>query len=176
MPATPSIVTAKNSAEKIPNVIGFNGSAAKALIVSGNPRARAPVREAFSRAAIADCGGSASPILRSPTAGKSARKPSATNSVCCALRGKSAETSPADLIINTTSLGMTGAQEHETPYPSAFQGSGIAYDLIYTPFQTRFLLDAAAAGWETVSGLDMFIGQGTRSFTCGRDTIFQEKP
>ena len=32
--------------------------------------------------------------LPSPTAGKSARKPSATNSVCCALRGKSAETSP----------------------------------------------------------------------------------
>ena len=71
---------------------------------------------------------------------------------------------PADLIINTTSLGMTGAQEHETPYPSAFQGSGIAYDLIYTPFQTRFLLDAAAAGWETVSGLDMFIGQGDAQF------------
>ena len=71
---------------------------------------------------------------------------------------------PADLIINTTSLGMTGAQEHETPYPSPFQGSGIAYDLIYTPFQTRFLLDAAAAGWETIPGLDMFIGQGDAQF------------
>ncbi|MFQ8736782.1 MAG: shikimate dehydrogenase family protein [Bilophila wadsworthia] len=45
---------------------------------------------------------------------------------------------PADLIINTTPLGMTGAQEHETPYPRAFQDNGIAYDLIYTPFQTRF--------------------------------------
>ena len=71
---------------------------------------------------------------------------------------------PADLIINTTPLGMTGAQEHETPYPRAFQDNGIAYDLIYTPFQTRFLRDAAAAGWETVSGLDMFIGQGDAQF------------
>ena len=50
------------------------------------------------------------------------------------------------------------------PTLRAFQGSGIAYDLIYTPFQTRFLLDAAAAGWETVSGLDMFIGQGDAQF------------
>ena len=71
---------------------------------------------------------------------------------------------PADLILTTTSLGMTGAHEHETPYPSPFQGSGIAYDLIYTPFQTRFLLDAAAAGWETIHGLDMFIGQGDAQF------------
>ena len=46
----------------------------------------------------------------------------------------------------------------------AFQDNGIAYDLIYTPFQTRFLRDAAAAGWETVSGLDMFIGQGDAQF------------
>ena len=59
---------------------------------------------------------------------------------------------------------MTGAQEHETPYPRAFQDNGIAYDLIYTPFQTRVLRDAAAAGWETVSGLDMFIGQGDAQF------------
>lgn len=71
---------------------------------------------------------------------------------------------PADLIINTTALGMTGAQEHETPYPSAFRGIGIAYDLIYTPFHTRFLLDAAAASWNTISGLDMFIGQGDAQF------------
>lgn len=71
---------------------------------------------------------------------------------------------PADLIINTTSLGMTGAQEHETPYPPTFRGAGIAYDLVYTPFHTRFLLEAAAAGWKTISGLDMFIGQGDAQF------------
>lgn len=71
---------------------------------------------------------------------------------------------PAGLIINTTSLGMTGSQEHETPYPPVFRGDGIAYDLVYTPFHTRFLLDAAAAGWKTISGLDMFIGQGDAQF------------
>nr|WP_294514898.1 shikimate dehydrogenase [uncultured Bilophila sp.] len=71
----------------------------------------------------------------------------------------------ADLVINTTSLGMTGAQERETPYPSeGFRGTGIAYDLVYTPFHTRFLHEAEAAGWNTLSGLDMFIAQGDAQF------------
>ena len=71
----------------------------------------------------------------------------------------------ADLIVNTTSLGMTGAQEGETPYPAeAFRGNGIAYDLIYTPFRTRFLREAEAAGWTGLSGLDMFIAQGDAQF------------
>lgn len=71
----------------------------------------------------------------------------------------------ADLVINTTPLGMTGAQEKETPFPSAcFRGRGIAYDLIYTPYRTRFLREAAAAGWTTLSGLDMFIAQGDAQF------------
>lgn len=71
----------------------------------------------------------------------------------------------ADLLINATSLGMTGAHETETPYPAAcFRGQGIAYDLIYTPFQTRFLREAAQAGWMPLSGLDMFLGQGDAQF------------
>lgn len=48
------------------------------------------VREAFHGRPSRGCGGSASPILPSPTAGKNAPKPSATNSVCYAPRGKSA--------------------------------------------------------------------------------------
>ncbi|MEI3478836.1 MAG: hypothetical protein V8Q84_06650 [Bilophila sp.] len=62
----------------------------------------------------------------------------------------------ADLLIDATSLGMTGAHETETPYPATcFRGQGIAYDSIYTPFQTRFLREAAQAGWMPLSGLDM---------------------
>lgn len=71
----------------------------------------------------------------------------------------------ADILINATSLGMTGAHENETPYPAAcFRGRGIAYDLIYTPFQTRFLREAAQAGWTRLSGLGMFLGQGDAQF------------
>ena len=68
------------------DVIGFTAPLRKRSL---SPETRVLVLGAggVSRAAIAG-------ILPSPTAGKSARKPSATNSVCCALRGKSAETSP----------------------------------------------------------------------------------
>ena len=73
------------------DVIGFTAPLRKRSL---SPETRVLVLEAFHGRPLRDCGGSASPILPSPTAGKSARKPSATNSVCCALRGKSAETSP----------------------------------------------------------------------------------
>ena len=33
-----------------------------------------------------------------------------------------------------------------------------------TPFRTRFLHEAEAAGWNTLSGLDMFIAQGDAQF------------
>lgn len=69
------------------------------------------------------------------------------------------------LIINTTPQGMHGALEGQTPWDAAwFRGQGAAYDMIYTPRQTRFLADAAAAGWECISGLDMFLGQGAAQF------------
>ena len=72
---------------------------------------------------------------------------------------------PAELVINTTPLGMQGSHEQETPYPaSAFSGSGIAYDIVYTPARTRFLREAGEAGWHTVGGLDMFMGQGDAQF------------
>lgn len=73
---------------------------------------------------------------------------------------------PADLVINTTPLGMKGAYEDQTPLPpAAFAGRrGIAYDIVYTPLRTRFLRDAEDAGWRTISGLDMFIGQADQQF------------
>lgn len=73
---------------------------------------------------------------------------------------------PAELIINATPLGMKGAHEKETPFPAeAFVNrSGIAYDIVYTPHETRFLRDAALAGWQTLSGRDMFVSQADHQF------------
>jgi shikimate dehydrogenase len=75
-------------------------------------------------------------------------------------------TADADLVVNTTPLGMKGKFEEETPYPAeAFAGrSGIAYDIVYTPLRTRFLRDAEESGWRTISGLGMFIGQADCQF------------
>ncbi|MFA6508290.1 MAG: shikimate dehydrogenase [Treponemataceae bacterium] len=72
----------------------------------------------------------------------------------------------ADLVVNTTPLGMKGKAEDETPYPAgAFAGrKRVAYDIVYTPLRTRFLREAEDAGWRTISGLGMFIAQADYQF------------
>lgn len=82
---------------------------------------------------------------------------------------------PVDLVINTTPLGMAGERVGETPYPAealAWQRQQraanapppLAYDLVYNPLHTRLLCEAAAAGWDTQDGLDMFVEQGREQF------------
>lgn len=71
----------------------------------------------------------------------------------------------ADMLINATPLGMRGEGAGATPFPAeAFTGSGLAYDLVYNPLETRFLREAKAAGWEVQDGLDMFVEQGIEQF------------
>lgn len=71
----------------------------------------------------------------------------------------------AQIVINSTPLGMTGKFENETPYERAwFKGKGVAYDIVYTPYDTRFRKEAENAGWESISGRDMFIGQANAQF------------
>lgn len=72
----------------------------------------------------------------------------------------------ADIVVNTTPLGMLGDLVGETPYAAEWFGkkTGLAYDIIYTPVATRFLREARAAGWETRNGLPMFIEQADRQF------------
>ncbi|XKM13137.1 shikimate dehydrogenase [Orbaceae bacterium ac157xtp] len=72
----------------------------------------------------------------------------------------------AQFIINTTPLGMTGKFENETPYDKAwFKGEGAVYDIVYTPNITKFGNEAKQAGWRSISGIDMFIGQANEQFT-----------
>ena len=44
-------------------------------------------------------------------------------------------------------------------FPSGAFDGRIAYDLVYNPLETQFLKDAAAAGCETIGGLDMLVAQ-----------------
>ncbi|MBL3580978.1 shikimate dehydrogenase [Oleidesulfovibrio alaskensis] len=77
----------------------------------------------------------------------------------------------ADLVVNTTPLGMAGDRQAQTPLDPAFFSSrpaGLAYDLIYNPAQTFFLASAQAAGWRVLNGLDMFVAQGAEQFRIWR--------
>ena len=64
----------------------------------------------------------------------------------------------ADLLVNTTPLGMAGEHEDESPYENFRQGQ-IAYDLVYNPLETKFLRLARSKGLTGIDGLAMFIAQ-----------------
>jgi shikimate dehydrogenase len=69
----------------------------------------------------------------------------------------------ADLIINTTPIGMSPHPE-DSPLSAAaaalIKPGAIAYDLIYVPRPTRFLQQAQASGAIAIDGLEMLIQQG----------------
>ena len=72
----------------------------------------------------------------------------------------------ADLIVNTTSMGMRhGLAERETPLKaSTIRTQTMVYDLVYNPAETPLLAEAKAAGAKTLGGLPMLVYQGAASF------------
>lgn len=69
----------------------------------------------------------------------------------------------ADLIVQTTTLGMEGQPQHEWPI-SVCRTSAIVADIVYRPLQTDLLRAAQARGLVTMDGLGMLIHQGARAF------------
>ena len=65
----------------------------------------------------------------------------------------------AEGVLNATPVGMVGHDGTPLP-PDAMPARGWAFDAVYTPVNTAFLVDAAAAGLTTISGYELFIGQG----------------
>ena len=71
---------------------------------------------------------------------------------------------PADIIVNSTSLGMYPAVE-ATPYPKEALKSGqVVLDAVYNPRRTRFLEEAAEMDCLIVEGLEMFVHQAAVQF------------
>ena len=66
-------------------------------------------------------------------------------------------------LLNATPVGMVG---HDgTPLaPGAMADADWAFDAVYTPVETAFLKDAAAAGLATISGYELFIHQGLHAW------------
>lgn len=80
----------------------------------------------------------------------------------------------AALVVNATPVGMA-PHVSSTPWSFApdIRSGQIAYDLVYRPAQTRFLLEAEAAGATCIDGLPMLIGQAAASY---RQWTGQEMP
>ena len=77
----------------------------------------------------------------------------------------------ADLIVNTTPVGMktTKNEENLLPFGETFWRSlnskSIIYDLIYNPAPTSLLKFSAKKGCMTIDGLQMLIAQGLKSLS-----------
>jgi len=77
------------------------------------------------------------------------------------------------LLVNATPLGMAPDRASQTPWPDAsdLHDDQVAYDLVYSPEETRFLRAAAAQGATTIGGLDMLVEQAAAAYRqwTGRD-------
>jgi shikimate dehydrogenase len=69
----------------------------------------------------------------------------------------------AALVINATSLGMTGKPDLRLPLDQLEVGA-VATDLVYTPLMTPFLIEAQSRGAHIVDGLGMLLHQGAPGF------------
>lgn len=69
----------------------------------------------------------------------------------------------ANLVVNTSSLGMVGKQPMELSL-EGLRNSTVVTDLVYTPMKTRLLEVAEDKGCITVDGLGMLLHQGVPGF------------
>lgn len=69
----------------------------------------------------------------------------------------------AALVVNTTSLGMTGKPELRIPL-DGLQKQAVVTDIVYSPLKTRLLQVAEQVGCRTVDGLGMLIYQAIPGF------------
>ena len=69
----------------------------------------------------------------------------------------------AQLVVNTTSLGMVGKSELRVPLDGLRRGM-VVTDLVYTPLKTRLLQEAEAVGCIVVDGLGMLLHQAVPGF------------
>ena len=70
----------------------------------------------------------------------------------------------ADIIINTTPIGMTPDIEGLS-FPSNFlDPKMVVMDIVYTPIKTKLLSEAQKKGCKTIDGLSMFMHQGVAQF------------
>ena len=69
----------------------------------------------------------------------------------------------AQLLVNTTSLGMTGKPPLDLDL-TALPASALVTDLVYAPLETPLLVAARAKGCRTVDGLGMLLHQAAPGF------------
>ena len=72
------------------------------------------------------------------------------------------------MLVNATPVGMKNHSADLMPVEknilSTLDKSAYVYDIIYNPIKTKFILAARELGYQTITGVDMFIYQAQKSF------------
>jgi len=75
----------------------------------------------------------------------------------------------ADLLIQTTPIGMHPHEDCCSVSPDVLRQGMVVMDVVYNPPETRLLKTAKACGCLTIDGLGMFIHQGAEQFRLWTD-------
>ncbi|AKB76530.1 Shikimate 5-dehydrogenase I alpha [Methanosarcina horonobensis HB-1 = JCM 15518] len=70
----------------------------------------------------------------------------------------------ADVLINTTTLGMHPNTDTTIATAEELYSDLTVFDIVYNPLETRLLKEAKAAGAKTISGVLMLVYQGAEAF------------
>jgi len=70
----------------------------------------------------------------------------------------------ADVLINTTTLGMHPNTDTSIATAEELHSSLTVFDIVYNPLETRLSREAKAAGAKTISGVLMLVYQGAEAF------------
>ncbi len=73
-------------------------------------------------------------------------------------------TADADIIINTTSVGMHPDTDRTLVTADMMHTGQVIFDIVYSPLETRLLREAKKAGAVTIDGIKMLVLQGAESF------------
>ena len=75
-----------------------------------------------------------------------------------------AEMEKADLIINCTPVGMHPNVDVSLISPELFRPEQVVFDIVYTPLETKLLVEAKSRGLKVIPGVEMFINQAALQF------------
>ena len=81
-----------------------------------------------------------------------------------------------EIVIQTTSVGMgEGIWESPVENEDFFEKVQAVVDIVYTPWQTKLLQDAADRGCVAINGFDMLVYQGLASYEIWQDIAIDDK-
>lgn len=135
---------------------GWDAAAGDALVLGAGGAARAVV-DALVRAGVARV------LIANRTAARAGALAAEMGAEAIGWDEAESAIGGSALVVNTTSLGMTGAPPMELRFDGLRSGQAVM-DLVYAPLRTPLLAAAEAAGAEAVDGLGMLLHQAAPGF------------